>query len=406
MHIKFPKKVDNTLRYLKLKLLPKTLFFRTMLLIFIPLIVVQVVSIFVFFDSNWWRVGRNLSNNLVSNMDFTMELINRHPKQIEEIRTLSEQNFGLKVDYYSNTEKKQEITKATRGNKLITGFLEDMLKERFPDAKQDADHAHQEHHQDKRHLQEVVQILIRLHVDLLCLRIHGKAFRQQQIEEEEEEEDQERAALLLQVPAATSVDFFIIYIINVIEQTQHACQAENGNTEEEIPDVRDSLQPVPRRRPLGDDRHREVREMLFIDHKLRPGEERGHRRTEQQRAGDPINNKEYLIGTLTQQISLLRLVFVRDGLQDEAKQDQRPYPIGAPETRGVEKREGGEERAAEGHEGGEGQFPFAARRVEEHFPLPLVAAEGEDQRLPALHEKEEHQERAQQGDDKPPVVLQ
>lgn len=51
-----------------------------MLLIFIPLIVVQVVSIFVFFDSNWWRVGRSLSNNLVSNMDFTMELIDRHPQ--------------------------------------------------------------------------------------------------------------------------------------------------------------------------------------------------------------------------------------------------------------------------------------------------------------------------------------
>ena len=44
MHLKFPEKVDNGLRFLKLKLLPKTLFFRTMLLIFIPLIVVQVVS--------------------------------------------------------------------------------------------------------------------------------------------------------------------------------------------------------------------------------------------------------------------------------------------------------------------------------------------------------------------------
>ena len=112
MHIKFPETVDNTLRYLKLKLLPKTLFFRTMLLIFIPLIVVQVVSIFVFFDSNWWRVGRSLSNNLVSNMDFTMELIDRHPKQIDEIRKLAEQNFDLKVSYYGNTEKHNAITKA------------------------------------------------------------------------------------------------------------------------------------------------------------------------------------------------------------------------------------------------------------------------------------------------------
>ena len=134
MHIKFPETVDNTLRYLKLKLLPKTLFFRTMLLIFIPLIVVQVVSIFVFFDSNWWRVGRSLSNNLVSNMDFTMELIDRHPKQIDEIRKLAEQNFDLKVSYYGNTEKHNAITKATRCNKLISGFVEDMLQERFPDA--------------------------------------------------------------------------------------------------------------------------------------------------------------------------------------------------------------------------------------------------------------------------------
>lgn len=29
MHLKFPEKVDNGLRFLKLKLLPKTLFFRT-----------------------------------------------------------------------------------------------------------------------------------------------------------------------------------------------------------------------------------------------------------------------------------------------------------------------------------------------------------------------------------------
>ena len=43
MHVKFPTAVDNSLRFLKLKLLPKTLFFRTMLLIFIPLIVVNCI---------------------------------------------------------------------------------------------------------------------------------------------------------------------------------------------------------------------------------------------------------------------------------------------------------------------------------------------------------------------------
>ena len=79
MRVKFPEKIDNTLRFLKYKLLPKTLFFRTMLLIFIPLIVVQVVSIVAFFDGSWGRVGRRLSNNLTSDMSFVMQLIENLP---------------------------------------------------------------------------------------------------------------------------------------------------------------------------------------------------------------------------------------------------------------------------------------------------------------------------------------
>lgn len=134
MRITFPTSIENSLRFLKLKLLPKTLFFRTMLLIFIPLIVVQVVSIFVFFDSNWWRVSRSLSNNLVANMNVTMELIAQEPTKIAEIQKLAKDNFDLDVNYYSNAEKHNAIIKATKGNKLITGSLENILKEKYPNA--------------------------------------------------------------------------------------------------------------------------------------------------------------------------------------------------------------------------------------------------------------------------------
>ena len=82
MRLVFPEKVENALRYLKLKFLPKTLFFRTMLLIFIPLIVVQVVSIFVFFDSNWWRVGRQLSSNLTADMAYVIKMVENNPDEI------------------------------------------------------------------------------------------------------------------------------------------------------------------------------------------------------------------------------------------------------------------------------------------------------------------------------------
>ena len=74
MHIKFPRKVESFLVSMRRHLLPRSLFFRTMLLIFVPLIVVQVVSIYAFLDGNWTKVGRKLSDNLTANMDFVMKM--------------------------------------------------------------------------------------------------------------------------------------------------------------------------------------------------------------------------------------------------------------------------------------------------------------------------------------------
>ena len=134
MHITFPDKVDNLLRYLKLKLLPKTLFFRTMLLIFIPLIVVQVVSIIAFFNGNWSKVGRRLSNNLSSNMAFVVQLSEDFPDQFEQIKRLSHNLYELDVTYFDNETKHSVLSKTSKRNKLVTGFFEESLKSDFPDA--------------------------------------------------------------------------------------------------------------------------------------------------------------------------------------------------------------------------------------------------------------------------------
>ena len=134
MRIKFPEKVNNVLRYLKLKFLPKTLFFRTMLLIFVPLIVVQVVSIVAFFDGSWGRVGKRLSTNLTSDMSFIMELSERTPNNIKVIKDLAKENFDFDYNFYSNKQKHNVINKASRNNRLITGFLEESLRSKFPDA--------------------------------------------------------------------------------------------------------------------------------------------------------------------------------------------------------------------------------------------------------------------------------
>lgn len=133
MHLTFPKKIDGFLKYMRMKYMPKTLFFRTMLLIFIPLIVVQIVSIVAFFDGSWGRVGRRLSSNLTSNMAFTMQIAEEAPGKLEEIQQLAAKNYDLGVKYYDNEQKHEVIRKVRRSNKMITGFLEEALKREFPD---------------------------------------------------------------------------------------------------------------------------------------------------------------------------------------------------------------------------------------------------------------------------------
>ena len=130
MHIKLPEKAEEGLRYLRLKFLPKTLFFRTMLLIFIPLIVVQVVSVVMFFDGSW----RRLSDNLTSDMSFIMEQVNRNPSRLKEMQALSSQKFGMEFEYYSNQDKLKAISKVRKANRMIVGYLEESLEKAFPKA--------------------------------------------------------------------------------------------------------------------------------------------------------------------------------------------------------------------------------------------------------------------------------
>ena len=132
MHIKLPTKVEETLKYLRLKFLPRTLFFRTMLLIFIPLITVQVVSVVVFFDGSWKRMGRRLSENLVSDMNAVMILVDKNPQKLPEIQKLAADNFEINFVFHSNKTKYQVMRKASKGNRMIIGYLEEALKQAFP----------------------------------------------------------------------------------------------------------------------------------------------------------------------------------------------------------------------------------------------------------------------------------
>ncbi len=137
MHLRLSPKAEEKLRYLRLKFLPRTLFFRTMLLIFVPLIVVQIVSVVVFFDGSWSRMGRRLSENLAADMSFITSLVQKDVSKVSRVQEMAEKTFGIQMEYYDNQEKYQVISKTHRGSKMVVGYLEEALARTFPNAKRE-----------------------------------------------------------------------------------------------------------------------------------------------------------------------------------------------------------------------------------------------------------------------------
>ena len=137
MHLRLSPKVEEKLRYLRLKFLPRTLFFRTMLLIFVPLIVVQIVSVVMFFVGIWSRMGRRLSENLAADMSFITDLVQKDVSKVAKVQEMADKTFGIQMEYYDNEEKYQVISKTHRGSKMVVGYLEEALEETFPNAKRE-----------------------------------------------------------------------------------------------------------------------------------------------------------------------------------------------------------------------------------------------------------------------------
>lgn len=132
MHINLPLKWEERLSYWRYKLLPRTLFFRTMLLIFMPLIGVQIVSVVVFFDSSWSRMGRRLADNIVDDIKTVIELYQAGYPQAGAA-LLANENMQMSFDVISrDDEVKPSYTAET--NKIVVEYLQDALRREFKDS--------------------------------------------------------------------------------------------------------------------------------------------------------------------------------------------------------------------------------------------------------------------------------
>ena len=82
-------------------ILPQKLFYRSLIIIITPIILLQVVISAVFFDSLWIKANRGMTQTLVTEIKTIIE-IHKNNKDAEVFVNLYRKNFNFTIVYKKN----------------------------------------------------------------------------------------------------------------------------------------------------------------------------------------------------------------------------------------------------------------------------------------------------------------
>ena len=88
------------------KILPKSLFYRALLIVAVPVIVLQLVITIVFFDSLWIKTNKGMTKALVNEINTFMKVYNDEIYKKEEIINLFSVYQNLNIDFVDDTSFK------------------------------------------------------------------------------------------------------------------------------------------------------------------------------------------------------------------------------------------------------------------------------------------------------------
>ncbi len=93
--------LNNLLR----KVLPKRLFYRALLIVAVPVIVLQLIITIVFFDSLWIKTNKGMTRTLVNEISAFIEAYESEEEDKQEINNL----FSLFLDLNIQLELNEEL---------------------------------------------------------------------------------------------------------------------------------------------------------------------------------------------------------------------------------------------------------------------------------------------------------
>ncbi|MEM7618231.1 MAG: hypothetical protein AAF244_02490, partial [Pseudomonadota bacterium] len=115
------------------KILPRSLFYRSLLILTLPIILILSISTYVFFDRHWEKMAGRLAAGVAGEAAFIADYIENNDQQIalDALSVKSLHHMELNVKYLADTNMKQERLQYTGRENTIKGFLNAELSEKL-----------------------------------------------------------------------------------------------------------------------------------------------------------------------------------------------------------------------------------------------------------------------------------
>ena len=110
-------------------ILPKRLFYRALLIVAVPVIFLQLIITFVFFDSLWIKTNKGMTRALVSEIKTYVEVYNDEIYDKDEITNLFSVYQDLNIEFIEDSEF--NFDNDERWFSLIDRILRRELKSKF-----------------------------------------------------------------------------------------------------------------------------------------------------------------------------------------------------------------------------------------------------------------------------------
>ncbi len=84
-------------RFLKI-MLPKGLFYRSLIIVAAPIIILQITITIVFFDSIWIKANKGMTRSLVGELKTLVDIYNNYGEEAEFLTNIYKKNFNYVIN--------------------------------------------------------------------------------------------------------------------------------------------------------------------------------------------------------------------------------------------------------------------------------------------------------------------